>query len=70
MACSLTWQTLMALFSVSNTMKPKPRDLCVSRLNMTSAEITLPYFSKYDRNSAAVERTEQKVSVGEAGTFS
>ena len=51
--CSLTLHTFTALFSTSNTMNPNPRDLCVSRLNITSAEITLPYFSKYNRNSAA-----------------
>lgn len=46
MMCSLTSQTLSTLSSLSNTINPNPRDLCVSRLNMTSAEYTFPNCSK------------------------
>jgi hypothetical protein len=44
--CSFSRHTSSALRSSSNTMNPKPLDLCVSLLNITSAWITFPYFSK------------------------
>ncbi len=46
MMCSLTTHTASEASSVSNVTNPKPRALCVSLLNITSAATSLPNCSK------------------------
>lgn len=60
---SITWflscKTSSTLASLSKMTKPKPRDLFVSRLNITSADTTLPYCIKYFLKSATKGRGRQ-----------